>query len=150
MDYTSLCVQIWGNPFDMVSPQVAAEVGSRLGVMEEVERRRRQDDLNFLMKVHVALPITKPLRRGGFIAGSDGVHTWVTFKYERLLMFFHYCGMLGHDLRHCATHFTVEKNGGKMEHQYGDWFKAVRGRQRTPSRHGVEKTLVRLMLRMVF
>ena len=96
------------------------------------------------------LPITKPLRRGGFIAGSDGVHTWVTFKYERRLMFFHYCGMLGHDLRHCATHFTVEKNGGKMEHQYGDWFKAVRGRQRTPSRHSVEKTLVRLMLRMVF
>lgn len=65
MDYASLWVQIWGAPFDMVSPQVATEVGSRLGVVEEVERRRRQDDLNFFMRVRVALPVTKPLRRWG-------------------------------------------------------------------------------------
>ena len=25
------------------------------------------------MRVRVALPISKPIRRGGFIAGSDGV-----------------------------------------------------------------------------
>ena len=50
------------------------------------------------MRVRVALPITKPLRRGGFIAGSDGERSWVTFKYERLPMFCHFCGILGHDL----------------------------------------------------
>ena len=31
-----LWVQIWGVPFDMVCPQVAREVGSRLGMVEEV------------------------------------------------------------------------------------------------------------------
>ena len=46
----------------MVSPKVAIEVGNMLGMVEEVEMRRRQDDLNFFMQVHVALLITKPLR----------------------------------------------------------------------------------------
>ena len=44
MEYASLWVQIWGAPFDMDSPQVAKEVGNRIGV---VEWKRRQDDLNF-------------------------------------------------------------------------------------------------------
>lgn len=59
MDLASLWVQIWGAPFDMVSPQVASEVGGKLGIVEEAERSR-QDDQNFFMRVRVALPITKP------------------------------------------------------------------------------------------
>lgn len=43
VDYASLWIQIWRAPLDMISPQVAFEVGSRLGVVEEVERRRQQD-----------------------------------------------------------------------------------------------------------
>ena len=56
----------------MVSPQVAKEVGGRLGVVDEVEWKKRKDDVIFFMRVRVALPISKPLRRGGFIAGTDG------------------------------------------------------------------------------
>ena len=39
-DAISLWVQIWGAPFDMVCPKMAEEVGNRLGVVEEVERRQ--------------------------------------------------------------------------------------------------------------
>lgn len=77
------------------------------------------------MRVRVALPIAKPIRRGAFIAGSDGVRTWVKFKYERLSMFCHYCGMLGHDVKHCASHFAVVKNGGEVNYQYGDFLRAM-------------------------
>ena len=38
----------------------------------EVERRRRQDMLNLFMKVKMALPISKPIRRGRFLSGLDG------------------------------------------------------------------------------
>ena len=82
------------------------------------------------MRVRVALPIAKPIRRGAFIAGSDGVCTWVKFKYERLSMFCHYCGMLGHDVKHCASHFVVVKNGGEVDYQYGDFLLAMWGRPR--------------------
>ena len=82
------------------------------------------------MRVRVALPISKPIRRGGFIAGSDGVKSWVTFKYERLPMFCHYCGTLGHDLKHCAVHYAMEKKGGHIEYQYRDFLRAMKSRPR--------------------
>ena len=42
LEAASLWVQIWGAPFDMVSPQVAKEVGSRLGEVEEVEWKKKR------------------------------------------------------------------------------------------------------------
>ena len=56
----------------MVSSQVAKEVGGRLGEVVEVENRIKQNDLNYFMRVKMALLISKPLRRGGFLAGFDG------------------------------------------------------------------------------
>ena len=134
LDCASLWIQIWGAPFDMVSPQMATEVGSKLGVVEDVEKRRRQDAPSYFMRVWVALPVPKPLRRGGFIADSDRGKTWVQFKYERLPMFCHFCGVLGHDFHHCARHFAAGKIDGEVEYQYGDWLRASGGRQRSPSR----------------
>ena len=112
----------------MVSPQVVKEVGSQLGEVEEVEWKKRKEDISMFMRVQVALPISKPIRGGGFIVGSDGVKSWVSFKYERLPIFDHYCGILGHDLKHCATHYAMEKKGGRIEYQYGDFLRAARGR----------------------
>ena len=64
----------------------------------------------------MALPISKLIQRGGYIAGSDGGKSWVSFKYEWLPIFCHYCGILGHDLKHCAAHYAVEKKGGRIEY----------------------------------
>ena len=61
LEATSFWVQIWGAPFNMVSPQVAKEVGSRLGEVEEVEWKKKKDDFSMFMRVRVALPISKPI-----------------------------------------------------------------------------------------
>ena len=45
-------------------------------------------------------------------------------------MFCHYCGILGHNLKHCAAHYAAEKNGGSMEYQYEDFLRAIGGRAR--------------------
>ena len=102
--------------------------------MEEVERRRRQDELNFFMRVRVALPISKPFRCGAYIADLDGAWTWVKFKYERLPLFCYYCGFLGHDLKNCAKHFEVQKTDEGVQYQYGEWLKANGGRSRSSSK----------------
>ena len=73
----------------MASPTVAAEIGSQLGRVEEVEKRQKLETQNMFMLVKVAIPVSKPIRRGGFVAGTDGQRTWVTFRYERLPMFCH-------------------------------------------------------------
>ena len=107
-----------------------------------MEWRKKQDDLSMFMRVRVALPISKPIRRGGFIAGSDGGKSWVSFKYERLPLFCHYCGILGHDLKHCAAHYVVEKVGGRIEYQYGEFLRAVRGRPRAQGSKAVGPNFV--------
>ena len=40
-DLLSLWVQIWGAPFDLVSPKIAEAMGSRLGSMVEVEKKQK-------------------------------------------------------------------------------------------------------------
>ena len=139
LNHASLWIQIWGTPFDMLSTRVATEVGSRLGEVVEVEWRRKQEEINQFMRVKVALSISKPLRRGGFIAGSEGERSWVMYKYERLPLFCHFCGILGHDLRHCASHFSATKNGRVVEYQYGDWLKATGGSQRLPPKRKTQQ-----------
>ena len=49
-------------------------------------------------------------------------------------MFCHYCSLLGHDLKHCASYFASTKNKGEVSCQYGDWLKAIGGQNRSPSR----------------
>ncbi|KAK7849206.1 uncharacterized protein CFP56_003427 [Quercus suber] len=140
LEHASLWVQIWGMPFDMMSPTVATEVGNKMGVVEEVERRQRTDDHNFFLRVKVALPIAKPIRTGGFLKGSDGSRHWVTYKYERMPLFCHYCGILGHNLCHCPEHFAASKKTTPVEYQYGDWLKADNGRSRSPTRRGMDSS----------
>lgn len=61
--------------------------------MEEFEKRRRYDEQNLFMLVQVAFPIAKPLCHGSYILGTDGEHTLVKFKYERLPIFCHFFGL---------------------------------------------------------
>ncbi|KAK7850422.1 uncharacterized protein CFP56_000993 [Quercus suber] len=138
-DLVSLWVQIWGTPFDMVSPKIAETVGSRLGSVVEVEKKQRLEGQSYFMRVKVAIPLAKPIRRGAFLAGTDGKRHWVTFKYERLPLFCHFCGLLGHDLKHCAAYFVATKNEGDVICQYGDWMKATGGRNRSPSRRTFDR-----------
>lgn len=71
-DSVSLWVRIWEAPFDLVLPTIAEAVWSRLGTVVEVGRKQKSESQSYFMRVTVALPITKPIRRGTFLAGSDG------------------------------------------------------------------------------
>ena len=64
----------------------------------------------------------------------------MTFKYERLPIFCHYCVLLGHDLCQCTQHFAMKKNGDGVEYQYGDWLKSLDGRPRSPSRRDTSQS----------
>ncbi|KAK7860560.1 hypothetical protein CFP56_036702 [Quercus suber] len=111
----------------MISPKVASEIGRRLGEVVEVENRKAKEGQNLFMRVKVAIPIAKPLRRGGFIGGSDGQRLWVSYKYERLPLFCHFCGLLGHNTEHCAEYYARSKNGSEVICQYGEWLKSAGG-----------------------
>lgn len=143
-DSVALWVQIWGTPFDLVSPKIAETVGSRLGSVVEVEKKQKFERQSYFMRAKVTIPIVKPIRRGAFLAGSDGKSHWVTFKYERLPLFCHFCGLLGHDLKHCAPYFAATKNDEEVICQYGDWLNATGGWTRSPPRRKYEKEETRV------
>ena len=96
----------------MVSPQVAADIGGRIGTMEEVEKLRSNDSLSLFMRVRVLVSVSKPLRRGCFVSESEWNRTWLNFKYERLVMFCYFCRFVGHDLKHCAGCRKEWRNNG--------------------------------------
>lgn len=77
-------------PFDMMSSKVAVEIGKKMAEVEDVEHRRRTNNQKIFLRVRVALPISKPLHRGGFLMGLNGNRHWVDYKYERLPIFCHY------------------------------------------------------------
>ncbi|XP_075654466.1 uncharacterized protein LOC142624672 [Castanea sativa] len=58
-------------PFDMVSPQVAVDIGGQIGTVEEVEKRRSNDLQSLFMRVRVSVSVSKPLRRGCFVSDSE-------------------------------------------------------------------------------
>lgn len=113
----------------MVCSQVTEKVGQRLGRIVEVERRRGHILQN--LRVKVAIPLEKPLRRGGYLLDSGGQRVWVKFRYERLPMHCHFCGMFGHDLKHCASYSACTKTG-EVVCQYDEWLKASGGHPQSP------------------
>uniref|UniRef100_A0A7N2R9S6 Uncharacterized protein n=1 Tax=Quercus lobata TaxID=97700 RepID=A0A7N2R9S6_QUELO len=56
-----------------MSQDVGEEIGSKLGKFIEVDRRSWQSDQAKFMRVRVKLEIDKPLRRGAYIASSEGL-----------------------------------------------------------------------------
>ncbi|KAK9994434.1 hypothetical protein SO802_024137 [Lithocarpus litseifolius] len=113
-------VQIWGLPFENMSEEVGRDLGNRLGIYIETDKRSWLSEQAKFMRVRVDLPIDRPLRRGGNIVDPDGVKFWVSFKYERLPTFCFFCGILGHDERHCSGN----SNNPEAHRQYGDWLRA--------------------------
>ena len=73
--------------------------------------------------------------------GSDGKRHWVTYKYERLPFFCYYCGVLGHDIRHCSAHFEASKKDTPVEYQYRDWLKADNGKSKSPPHRGKDSPM---------
>ena len=94
-------VQVWGFPFDCMSEEVGRELGSKLGRYIESDKRSWLPEQAKFIRIRVDLPIDKPLRRGGNIVNIEGDKFWVSFKYERLPNFCFFCGLLGHDEKHC-------------------------------------------------
>ena len=132
LDHASLWVQIWGVSFDMMSPTVVTEIGKKMGVVEDVEQRRQTDDQNLFLRVRVALPISKPLRRGGFLLGLDGRRHWVNYKYEGYHCFVITMGSLG--MIFITAHLTLklQKKTTSVEYQYGDWLRVVSAWNKSP------------------
>ncbi|GMY39379.1 putative ribonuclease h protein [Fagus crenata] len=125
--HATFWIQVWGIPFEMMTKEVGTEIGSRLGLFDSVDKRSWSSESSSNLRIRVAVPIVKPLRRGGYLLSPEGQRFWVHYRYERLLSFCHCCGLLAHTTTQCKV---------PVSHPlpYGDWMRAIVGGRTMPSR----------------
>lgn len=100
-----------------MSEEVGRELNNKLGRYIELDKRSWLSKQAKFIRIHVDLPIDKPLRKGGNIVNAEGEKLWVSFKYERLPNFCFHCSLLRHDEKHC---YVPQSDSGNTR-QYGDW-----------------------------
>lgn len=113
-------IQMWGLPFDLINDEEGLDIGKRLGRVVEVDKKTFSSDQARFIRVRVAIPLEKPIRRGGYVSNPKGDQVQIGFKYERLVGLCFQCGLFGHGAKECKK----QKDPDQTATPYGDWFRA--------------------------
>lgn len=77
-----------GLPFDLINEEAGLDTRRGLGQEVEVDKKTFSSDQARFIRVRVAIPLDKPIRRGGCVSNSEGDQVWISFKFERLVGLF--------------------------------------------------------------
>ncbi|KAL0360785.1 UNVERIFIED_CONTAM: hypothetical protein Sradi_3763000 [Sesamum radiatum] len=127
LSHSPFQVHIHGLPIRMMTRDVVEATGARLGTVIECALSQAQLGWESKIRVKVSLDVRKPLKRGLCLRSPGGKELMVSFTYEKLPMFCHECGVLGHIIRDCelrlekldkgeeGVNFKREPGFGKLE-----------------------------------
>lgn len=113
-------MQIWGLPFEFVTPVIWEIIGKRLGDLIMVDDRINTVEMGRFIRVRVCIPLDKPLKKGGNVVVGNGVKVRVEYKYERLNSFYQYCGFLRHEEAKCELKESHVQNRTVKDCNFGD------------------------------
>jgi hypothetical protein len=110
-----------------VSKEVGFQIGTTMGVAEEVDTDVDGVEWGKYLRVRIKLDLTKPLARGRMI-NLLGKKVMIAFQYEKLPRYCLDCGKIWHGVEEC----TFKKEGRKLEFrkQYGTWLRVPSPRRR--------------------
>lgn len=112
-------VQLHGMGSGFISQRVVTDVGNYIGKFVESDANNFMDVWREFLRVRVAIPLDKPLKRRMKLKKSDSNWCWVNFKYEGILTFCFICGLVGHSDKFCERLFDMPED--KMEKPFGTW-----------------------------
>ena len=119
---------IWVQVFDLPLYHMTEEVGELIGnaMGRHIETEVTEDGVGWgkYLRVKTRIDISKPLLRKKRIAFEEINPLWVSFKYERLPLFCHACGIIGHGEKECVIRRNQQEQGGVGTLQYGAWLRA--------------------------
>jgi len=110
LNHIDFWVQIHGLPFGLIQHKVGQGIGSYLGTFKAYDVRNTIH--NSYMRVRVAIDITVTLKKEWHVRASNGAFVIVNFKYEKLGVFCHRCGLIGHTDKGCPDLFELEADDG--------------------------------------
>ncbi|CAL5332799.1 unnamed protein product [Camellia sinensis] len=144
-------VHVYNLPLLLMNTEVGTIVGNTIGEFVDMDFVDGGLAWGRSMRIRVALDIQKPLRRKVSLFSTDPL--WVDFKYERLPIFCHFCGMLGHSERECDAKLSAVVAPIDVP-QYGPWLRMdnfrSKGVCRSGSMHGAVRIGILLVLRRVW
>ncbi|KAL0002584.1 hypothetical protein SO802_016365 [Lithocarpus litseifolius] len=122
-DRAKFWVQVHGLPVWWMVTEVAEDLCQFAGRVIQAKDRSETECGDF-MRIRVEIDVHKPLCCGRKVRFSQDREGWVTFRYERLPIFFHWCGVLSHDLKDCDL-WLQSKGELRVENKgCGPWLRA--------------------------
>ncbi|XP_012828241.1 PREDICTED: uncharacterized protein LOC105949476 [Erythranthe guttata] len=88
-----IIIRIHHLPMNQRSEEVIAQIGGKLGILLEV-LNKNQSHFSQLIRIKVAIDVSRSIKRGLYLHSTDGNKTWVAFTYERLPNLCFICGQL--------------------------------------------------------
>jgi len=110
LNHIDFWVQVHGLPFGLIQTKVGQGIGSFLGTFKAYDGRNTIH--SSYMRVRVAIDVTVPLKKEWRVRASNGDFVTVYFKYEKLDVFCHRCGLIGHTDKVCLELFELEADDG--------------------------------------
>jgi hypothetical protein len=110
LNHIDFWVQVHGLPFGFIQPKVGQGIGSFLGTLKAYDGRNTIHSA--YMRLRVAIDVTVPLKKEWRVRASNGAFVTVNFKYEKLGVFCHRCGLLGHTDKVCPELYELDSDDG--------------------------------------
>ncbi|KAF3964505.1 hypothetical protein CMV_011216 [Castanea mollissima] len=117
-------VQMHGLPKSMLKPEVAMELGEKLGVVRSANHTNEMIGGNFI-RVRVEIDVSEPLCRGRRVVLNDKDEVWVSLKYEKLSNFCYWCGKVSHTEKECDKWLASKGTLSVEQQEYGAWLRAL-------------------------
>ncbi|KAL4278237.1 hypothetical protein GQ457_03G020520 [Hibiscus cannabinus] len=118
--YMSIWVRINNIPLSLMMEALARTLGACIRKMVMTDTRLEDDNMGEFLRVRISLDNTKPLRRCVTLSRPDTKAILRPLQYERIPIFCHGCGLIGHVPLQCPTTPQVDC----QKHQYGAWLRA--------------------------
>jgi hypothetical protein len=116
-------IQVHDMPLICLNKEMGYKIGATVGAVEEVDVTGEGVGWGRCLRIRVEVDITKPLERGR-VLNLNGKPVWVSFRYEKLPYFCHFCGRIVHDKALCDGKMGFRQNTGDSSRQWGSWLRA--------------------------
>ncbi|KAL4317001.1 hypothetical protein AHAS_Ahas15G0341400 [Arachis hypogaea] len=117
-------VQVWGLPEQFKTLEVGCKLGSKLGLITDIDFFKVKGKESRIIKAKVELEDDKKLRDSMKLMGPNQQPLEVGLRYERIGVFCTYCASHGHETRNCQLFLEDSSKSQIKQESIGDWVKA--------------------------